>query len=263
MIDIHSHILPGVDDGVESLRESLAIAEMAVADGLKGIVATPHFMEEGYRMSIQEITDRVAELQSKLDKQGIDLRIYPGAEVFIYPELCRDLEKDLVPTINGGKYLLLELPMGQFPAYTDDILYDLKVMGYRPVICHPERYRQVIKDPNILHLWLKDGIYAQVNASSLIGIFGERVKRTAEILVEHNLVQLIGSDLHSLGRRKECLVDGLARIKQLAGNSVDHFIDNNQRLVNNQNLDIVHASFHQEKKDLLINFKKFFLSQTN
>lgn len=263
MIDIHSHILPGVDDGVENLKESLAIAEMAVADGLKGIVATPHFMEEGYRMSVQEITERVAELQRELDKQGIILRIYPGAEVFIYPGLSRDLEQGLVPTINGGRYILLELPMREFPTYTEDTLYDLKVMGYRPVICHPERYQQVVEDPNILHTWLKEGIYAQVNASSLIGIFGEKVQKTAELLVRHNLVQLIGSDLHSLDRRSECLVEGLARIRQLAGDNVDLIMDNNQRLVDNQDLEIIQPGFYQEKKGLINKFKKFFLSQTN
>ncbi len=263
MIDIHSHILPGVDDGAESLKESLTIAEMAAADGLKGIVATPHFMEEGYRMSVQEIIERVTELQKELDIQGINLRIYPGAEVFIYPGLARDLEQGLVPTINGGKYILLELPMGEFPVYTDDTLYELKVMGYRPVICHPERYRQVMEDPNILYTWLKEGIYAQVNASSLIGIFGGRVKQTAEILVEHNMVQLIGSDLHSLNKRNECLIDGLARMRQLTGNNVDIIINNNQRLVDNQDLEIIQPAFYQEKKGLINIFKKFFLPQTN
>ncbi len=263
MIDIHSHILPGVDDGVENLKESLAIAEKAAADGIKGIVATPHFMEEGFRSSVQEIIDRVAELQRELDKRGIRLRIYPGAEVFIYPGLSRDLAQGLVPTINGSKYILLEFPIRGFPSYTEDTLYDLKVMGYRPVICHPERYQQVMEGLNLLYNWLKEGIYAQVNASSLIGIFGKKVQETAELLVRHNLVQLIGSDLHSLDRRSECLVEGLARIRQLTGNNVDLLRDNNQRLVADQQLELLEPVFYQEKSGILTKFKKFFASQRN
>lgn len=259
MIDIHSHILPGVDDGADNIKESLAIAKTAVADGLTGIVATPHFMEEGYRMSPAEIEQRVEDLQREMDENGINLMIYPGAELFIYQDLAKDLAEGLVPTINGGKYILIEFPMSKFPSYTEDVLYDIQVMGYRPVICHPERYSPVMEDPNKIVEWINSGIYAQVNASSLIGVFGEKVKKTAEILLKHNMVQLIGSDVHTLNKRKQCLREGMDKIRQLTGDNVEIFIENNERIVNNRELKVLQPLIYEEKKGIINKMLKYIL----
>ncbi|HOA41481.1 MAG TPA: tyrosine protein phosphatase, partial [Halanaerobiales bacterium] len=170
MYDIHSHILPAMDDGARNLAESIRIAEETVKKGIKGIVATPHFMEEGYRFALPELEEKIRQFQEVLKKREIDLEIYPGAEVFIYPGLIRDLEEGLVPTINKSSYLLLEFPMYGFPPYTGDLLYNLQVLGYKVIIAHPERYREVVEDPDFLYRFARGSIYAQVNSSSLLGV---------------------------------------------------------------------------------------------
>ena len=258
MIDIHSHILPGVDDGAESIEMALKIAEESVKQGLTGIAATPHFMEEGYRMNPSELKERVERLQEEIDNKGLELKVYPGAEVFIYPSLVEDYEKGLVPTINEGRYIFLELPLDRIPVYTEELLYNLKTAGTEIVLCHPERYQELMKDPNILYNWVKEGIYGQLNTGSILGDFGERVKKTAELLLENNLVHLIGSDLHSLDRRRQNLRDGLEIISGFNENLVDFFLENNRRIINNEKLLRNEPNYYEKRKGFMRRVRKYF-----
>lgn len=247
MIDVHSHILPAVDDGVESMEEALAVIEDSHEKGVQAIVATPHFMEEAYRPSLDEIKKLVSILQTEVDNLGLDFRIYPGAEVYIYPELARDLSQGLIPTLNDSKYLLLELPMSKIPSYTEKLFYDVKALGYLPIIAHPERCMDIMEDPNLLYNWVSEGIYAQLNAGSLLGYFDEKVKESAEILLEHNLLHLIGSDLHSLEKRGQCLNKALAILEKNNGEWAELFIKNSQLIIENKGLDLLPAKTYQKK----------------
>lgn len=251
MIDIHAHILPGVDDGADSIEEAVAIARSSEEQGIQGIVATPHYLQEGFQLSPAETKERVSRLQQVLDKKGIDVKIYPGAEIFISPDTGQIIEQGRCSSINNGNYILLELPLGEIPSYTRNVFYDLKVMGYQVVLCHPERYREIIDDPNLLYNWIRDGIYAQLNASSLTGIYGKRVKRAAEILIKHNLVQLIGSDVHSVNHRSQCLIDGIDLVRQLAGDRADDMINNNNRMINDKELYYPKPLYYQKDRGLI------------
>lgn len=262
MYDIHSHILPAMDDGARNLAESIRIAEETVKKGIKGIVATPHFMEEGYRFALPELEEKIRQFQEVLKKREIDLEIYPGAEVFIYPGLIRDLEEGLVPTINKSSYLLLEFPMYGFPPYTGDLLYNLQVLGYKVIIAHPERYREVVEAPDFLYRFARGSIYAQVNSSSLLGVLGERVKRTAEILFLHNMVQLIGSDLHSTGRRGQTLREGVERLKELDRERAELLLRNNRRVIEDKELECLEPLPYRGKGGLLDKLRKRFLSDS-
>ncbi len=235
MIDLHSHILPGVDDGAETIEETVAIAREAENQGIKGIVATPHYLEEGYHLSPEETAQKVEELQKVLNKEKIDVKIYPGAEVFITPDLGKKVSRGFIPTLNHSKYILLELPFNLLPDYADEVLYDLLVMGYNPIIAHPERYTFIYKDPNILYNWVKNGIYAQLNAGSILGIYGSRINNIANILLKYKLIHLLGSDVHSTSRRKQYLKEGYLKIKEISP-CAEEILGNNERVINNEQL---------------------------
>lgn len=251
MIDLHSHILPGVDDGAGDLAEALGIARHSAEQGIKKIVATPHWLTDGYGLTPEETTERIVELQASIAQAGIELTVLPGAEVLITPELGRLLELGVVSTINHSRYLLLELPFSEIPDYTENVLYDLKVMGYIPVLAHPERYQDIITDPNLLYYWVKEGVLAQLNAGSLLGDFGLRVQQTAEILVQHNLVHLLGSDVHSTGRRKQSLQPAFVRLRELIGGKITRFTDNAQNVIDNLDLQPGSPIYYREKKGFL------------
>ncbi|GAB6137382.1 tyrosine-protein phosphatase [Halanaerobaculum tunisiense] len=223
MIDLHAHILPNVDDGAEDIQESLAIAKEAESQGIEQIVATPHYVAGESRIKSEDIRGKVAEVQKLLKKEEIDVEILPGAELYLTPELPREVHKGQALSINDSRYLLVELPMTKLPDYVTDTLYDLQMLGYTPVVAHPERYPSLQKNPNRLFDWVEAGMLAQLNAGSLLGKFGSRVQETAEILVQHNLVQVVGSDLHATDRRRECLAEGTQRLKELGAKPAEYF----------------------------------------
>ncbi len=239
MIDFHTHILPDVDDGVDSVNEALSAAENAVRQGIKKIVATPHYLEDGFRLTPAETRDRVARLQSAVGDQGLNIEILPGAEIYITPDLAtRVSDKDVI-TINDSRYVLLELPPGYIPDYTDRVLYNLKAAGYIPVIAHPERYRAIVKDPNHLYHWAKNKVYAQLNAGSLMGIYGSSVKETAKVLIEHNLIHFLGSDLHSDGERSKSFIKALNIIRKISNIYAEKIIKNNELAVKDEEIKVI------------------------
>lgn len=197
MIDLHSHILFGFDDGAKDISESLVMAKQAVEHQITIVAATPHYQGQDWLM----IQSRVNELNETINQSGIDLKVIPGAELYIDPQLLT-MSKEKIPTYNdNGCYCLLEFPMFDLPHYVDQVLFALQVKGITPIIAHPERYGVVIDDPNIIKKWIENGCLIQMNAGSILGMFGNRVKQTGEILIEHQMVHLIASDAHSSGRR--------------------------------------------------------------
>ncbi|GAB6099371.1 tyrosine-protein phosphatase [Halanaerocella petrolearia] len=260
MIDVHTHILPGVDDGLKNKAEVLKIAKKSVRQGVKKIIATPHYVPNKDNLSFQEIKRKINCLQDFLEKQEINLDILPGNEVYITSDLAKYVQQERIKGLNNSRYILLELPMFKVPDYTDSVFYDLQALGYTPIIAHPERYKEIRKNPNLLYKWLNKGVLAQLNAGSLLGMFGLQVKKTAEILVNHNMVQLIGSDLHSVKKRGVCLEDSLVYLEKLVGDQAKkYFIKNAQLVINNQKINIIQPQYYKENKGLLSKFKLFDL----
>ena len=198
MIDIHCHILPGLDDGPSSLDESLAMARRAVEDGVHTIVATPHTLNAVYMNHAKEITARVDTVQEVLSENQIDLKIYPGADVHICPNLLTRIESGDASTINhGNKYILLELPSQTIPEGIKNEIFTLTLNSITPIISHPERNAIIQHDPVILYDLLAMGALSQVTAMSLTGGFGMFVSQTAEALLRQRLIHIIASDAHS------------------------------------------------------------------
>ncbi|WP_059173408.1 tyrosine-protein phosphatase [Bacillus sp. FJAT-27445] len=201
MIDIHCHILPGVDDGAKSIRESLEMARTAVSEGIKTIVATPHHKNNRYTNPKQSILEQVSDLNNHLQMAQIPLTVLPGQEVRVYGELVEDYEKNEILTLAETHYLFLELPSDQVPRYTEKLVYNLQMGGLTPIIVHPERNHEIIERPGILYTLVKNGVLTQITASSVCGYFGKKIKNFSFQLIESNLTHFIASDAHNTHSR--------------------------------------------------------------
>lgn len=217
MIDFHCHILPGLDDGAKNIEESLAMAKIAEEDGIQALVCTPHLYEESYDTMLETATPRFEELEQRLIDSGSKLKLIFGAEVHVAPELPAFITRKKIPLI-GGRYILLELPFNEVPGYMKHLIFELRIAGVTPIIAHPERNIVLADDPNILLTWLEQGALAQVNAGSIIGIFGHNAAQTAEIMLTHHMVHFIGSDAHHAeGRRTPMLSPCRQALEEMLG----------------------------------------------
>jgi protein-tyrosine phosphatase len=217
MIDIHTHILPGLDDGAHSWEEAMAMAQGAAKDGIAAVVATPHIYEDS-GITPEEIREKARKLQDMLDSQEINLHVFPGAEVHLAVDLPDRIRDGRLQTLaNAGRYLLVEFPFGLLPVYTDEVLFELQASGVIPIIAHPERNESVQKDPNLLHGMIRKGMLAQLTGGSLRGNFGSKVEYTAKLLLKHSLVQILASDGHRADRRRILLSKASGVVADLAG----------------------------------------------
>src|SRR5437868_5193189 len=169
MIDTHLHILPCIDDGPETMEESIALARVLVQEGIHTAIATPHFNDQFPQRSAAEVQVLVHELQQVLDRQGIPLRLFAGHEALIKPGLVDDIRAGRLATLNGSRYLLLELWNSAWLPETERAIFELRAFGIVPIIAHPERYRAIQQDFHRLTALLQQGVLAQMMASSLIG----------------------------------------------------------------------------------------------
>ena len=222
MIDIHCHILPAVDDGAASLKDSLAMAGLAVEDGITAVLATPHTLNGVSRNTVSEILSGVSHLQHALADEGIPLKIYPGSEVHLVTDMCLKIRNGEICTLNNnGKYVLIELPSQSVPAGIKQEVFELKLSGITPIIAHPERNAVIQNDPDTLRELIHLGALAQVTGMSLLGDFGPGAGETAKGLLECRLVHLIASDAHSPGSRPPRLAHAMDEAARILGNSAE------------------------------------------
>lgn len=219
MIDLHCHLLPGIDDGPETMEESLALAQSAVDQGITHVLCTPHHNNGRYENPKASIIAAVAELQIALDETQIPLTVLEGQEVRMTGELIEDLNEDnLLFTDLNDTYLLIEFPSADVPAFSETLLFELRGMGKIPVIVHPERNRFFMEDPDRLIPFLEMGCLAQLTAPSIVGIFGKKIQKIAHEMVERNLVQMVASDAHGVNKRPFSLREAYEEIERKYGN---------------------------------------------
>ncbi len=212
MIDMHSHILPGVDDGSKDMDETLQMAKIAVTESIHYIIATPHYIQySGYKnkAELQPVVDKV---NATLQENNIKLTIGLGHEVYLTPDLVQLVQDQEVATLNDSRYLLIEFPMNDIPTYTEDIIYELKLIGITPIIAHPERYPKIIEDPNLLIKYIELGALCQANAGSINGLFGSQVQETVWTLIEHQMIHFVATDAHSTRRRAPFMQEALSAV---------------------------------------------------
>lgn len=238
VLDLHCHILPAFDDGAKDTTESLAMLQLARCGGSMGLVATPHVIEGKWRSSWEKIVSASQELEQAAREKGIDVSVYPGAEIGLNWDILENITGPGPYCLNGGSYLLLELPAFEIPRYTEEFFFTLQTKGITPVLAHPERHPELMRRPEILTGWLEKGLLIQLNGPSLMGRFGQKVKNMAELLLAHNMVHCIGSDAHGVKSRKPELFAVKERIKLFAGEATVQRIlrDNPAKMLRGEDL---------------------------
>jgi protein-tyrosine phosphatase len=211
VIDIHCHILPGIDDGPSDIQESIQMAEIAARDGITKIVATPHIKNILHPMS--SIRDMIARLNKKLSELNISVEILQGADVHAMLDIS--LLKGY--TINNTQYILVEFPHTHLPNSMKEVLFKMMVQGYCPIITHPERNVSVLRDPRVLFELINGGVLAQITADSIIGTFGIDIQECSRYLLKKNMVRFIATDAHSSQHRKPVLSQGLKAAGKIIG----------------------------------------------
>lgn len=204
-------MLPGLDDGAENWNAAINMAKQLNDAGFRQVIATPHVFEGREYLSPQTIIAKVQELNVLLKQEGIQVKILPGAENYIFPELARYVKDGKLLTLAGSQYVLMELPAFELPLYTDKVVFELQVAGYIPVLAHPERYEYLAQQPEILFEWMRKGMHTQIDLRSLSGRYGKEARKLAHWMLESNLVQYLGTDIHRSSNdpetyRKECQV---------------------------------------------------------
>lgn len=203
LIDIHCHILPGLDDGPATMEEAIEMARIAWNDGITDVIATPHTHDDVYRNGMREIEIAVKSFQIELYKEGIPIRIHPGAEVHIHLDMIHNLNFNQISSLcHQMKHVLLELPSLHLPQFTDDLILELLSNGITPIIAHPERNEVLRNNPNRLARWITEGAMSQVTAGSLLGFMGKSTKQTSHKMVKQRLVHIVASDGHNSTTRK-------------------------------------------------------------
>lgn len=214
MVDIHTHILPGVDDGSQDLEESIRMARLAVESGTVCIAATPHFNLPGVWQDSDELMKAHKTLTAELDKRRIALKICLGMEIFATEDTAELLRSGRLWGYEGTSCVLIEFDFDENPDLVFLILEEVREAGYVPVIAHPERYRFVQRDPEMVYEWRMSGYGVQVNKSSILGRFGRGAQETVHELLRHDLVTMVASDAHSSEIRTPDMRDAYEMLRQ-------------------------------------------------
>ncbi|MEA2014062.1 MAG: CpsB/CapC family capsule biosynthesis tyrosine phosphatase [Thermodesulfobacteriota bacterium] len=206
MIDIHEHILPGMDDGPSTQEEALGMARAAVANGIRIVVATPHSLNGVYTNWRKEILSACKKFNSALKEHAIALTVLPGSEVRLSPEIIDALESGRLMTLNdAGRHISLELPDQFIPAATISFINRLRGMGITPIISHPERNPSIQHNVELLRDIIAAGALTQITAGSLTGGFGQHAQKCCQKIVELRMVHFMASDAHSMEGRPPLL----------------------------------------------------------
>jgi len=210
MIDIHTHILPGIDDGVKTEDEAVEFARMAEGDGVERIVATPHCKEGFYFNDRRKVLGEVERLRARLAAEGLRIRIEPGAEVHICPDLVSRVADGRAPTLmDNGRTLLLELSLSQYPVELENLVFELKLAGLEVVLAHPERIRYFQDNLARYEALVHQGATGQITSGSLLGVFGTDVADFSEELMAKGLVHVLASDAHNVRGRPPLLSEAV------------------------------------------------------
>jgi protein-tyrosine phosphatase len=217
VIDLHSHILPGIDDGAADLSLSLEMARIAASQDVVVQACTPHIFPGVYNNTGPQIRQAVADLQRELDDAGIELTLVCGADAHMVPNMVAGLRGGTILSIADTRYVLVEPPHHVAPPRVDAFFFDLLAAGYVPVLTHPERLRWIEAHYETFVRLARAGVWMQVTSGSLTGAFGARPKYWAERMLDEGLIHILASDAHGVRRRKPDLAEGRAAAEKWVG----------------------------------------------
>ncbi|PLR73524.1 tyrosine-protein phosphatase [Bacillus sp. UMB0728] len=238
MVDLHCHIIPGLDDGPSDETEFLEMANAAIESGITHIYATPHHLNGRFINTKFEILESVFKANDLLQLNNISLFVHPGQELRIHGGLLRSIESEEVLTLdNNESYLLIELPASEVPPYTHNIVYELLLKGITPIIVHPERNNIIRENPEIIYELVREGAMTQLTAGSILGFFSKKVQSFAEQMIKHHLVHFIATDAHDIKFRGFSLQYAYDHISVKYGKkSAAYFKDNAYKLMQGESL---------------------------
>lgn len=254
MVDLHCHLLPGIDDGSKSMDISLRLAREATGNGVTHALLTPHHMNGRYVNHKQDVIRRTKEFQEQLKSHDIPLTVFPCQEVRINGQLLEALdEDDILFADTGNRYLMLEFPDDDVPYYTNQMIFDLQQRGITPVIVHPERNTKIMTQPDLLYQMLEKGCLSQITASSYVGTFGKKVEKFSRQLIETGQGYVFASDAHDLPGRKYEIRQAFEKLRvEFGENFAKHYQQNARLILNGE--EVPTNVLQQIKKE-----KKFWL----
>lgn len=221
LTDLHCHLLPAIDDGSKSMEQSIAMARIAVADGITTTVVTPHHLNGVYRNPARRVREGIERLNEALQSAGIGLNLLPGSELHLTPELPDELANGSALTIaNQGRAVLVELPVHTVPVGAEQLLDSIIAQQLTPVIAHPERNGELARSPDRLAEWVQMGCLGQVTVQSCTGRFGEAVQQAARTMIRDGSIHVAASDAHRDRRRVPQLTPARDPISAWAGPEV-------------------------------------------
>ena len=253
MIDIHSHVLIRADDGPESEEEAVKLLLQAEAAGITDIIMTPHHYSGDFENPGEKVLEMLAVLNKAAESANISVRLYPGQEIRINPNLLYQLLSGTSITLNNSRYVLIEFSYIEIAEYTDQLIFDLQMNGFVPVVAHPERCTPLMDNIDELYKLVDKGVITQVTAGSVTGLFGSNLKARTLKMIEQNLVHVIASDAHHSATRPFMLFEAYEVIEMELGKFyMDYLKKNAEAILNNEEVTVKSPA----RNDLKHEFKK-------
>jgi putative capsular polysaccharide biosynthesis protein len=235
MIDIHSHLIPNVDDGAKSPEETIELIKEAREAGITDIILTPHYIINSYEQNAETLILLKDKLQQIINSENIKVNLHIGMEVYITDNLVEILKQNKILTLAGSKYLLMELPLNTNVQYLDMVIFKLIENNIIPIIAHPERYKFVQEDPSKVRELIESGCLIQSNIGSILGIYGKKAKKTIKYLLKNDLINFIATDTHRKNTIYPLLEKGIKKIEKITGKEKAEELTNLnvQKILNN------------------------------
>ncbi|WP_408070374.1 CpsB/CapC family capsule biosynthesis tyrosine phosphatase [Butyrivibrio sp. JL13D10] len=235
-IDIHCHILPGVDDGSPDVDTSLAMLKTAISEGTKGMILTPHHKPMHHNVRPDHLIEYTAQLMDRANAKGIDVQLFPGNEIYYSDSAVRELESGRASTLAGSDYVLIEFHPTDMYKTIHNALYTVQSSGYRPILAHVERYADMARHVKYVDELLDMGIYIQVNANSVMGKYGLGIRHFTRELIKRDMVHFVATDAHDNGSRAPHLLDCRDFVESRLGEdfALRIFHDNAMKVLRNE-----------------------------
>lgn len=260
MIDIHTHILPNIDDGSRSIEETFNLIKEAKNVGFEGIISTSHYIEQYYETNTPEREVWINAIYDNLKVKNINVNLYLGNEIYMSENIIQLLEEGKASTINDTSYVLFELPLNIEPLNLYDIIYQMMQYRLVPILAHPERYSYVQKDPELIYDLIEKGVLIQSNYGSIIGQYGKKAQLIVKKMLENNMVHFLGSDVHRQNTIYPKIPQILSEINEIIGDEkLKELTTTNAKLVlKNKRIDIREPNKIELslKEKIILNFKK-------
>lgn len=240
MIDFHTHIIPNIDDGSRSIEETFNLISEAKEVGFTGIVLTSHYIENYYETDVPERDVWVKAISDNLKAKGIDTNLYLGNEIYMSNNMMKLLVEGKASTINNSSYVLFEMPLNVEPMNLYDVIYSLQENRLIPILAHPERYKFIQKEPELVYDLIEKGVLMQANYGSILGIYGEKAQIIVRKFFEADMIHFLGTDVHRQNTIYKRVPQALKAIQEIIGESkLNELSTKNPMLVlNNKKIEI-------------------------